>query len=119
MSTLHPWSAAAKMAKRIRKPAPQFNIWKILKGDKVYISGDTRSAHAPQVEILAGKDAGKQGLVGRVIRRQNMVTVAGLNLVRSLFKVLGLCYSAVATCPHAMANPRVCTRAKSPHMCPT
>jgi hypothetical protein len=36
MSTLHPWTQAAKMAKRIRAPAPTIPKWKIVTGDKVF-----------------------------------------------------------------------------------
>lgn len=35
----------------------------------------------PQVEILEGKDAGKQGKVVQVIRQRNWVVVEGLNTV--------------------------------------
>lgn len=35
----------------------------------------------PQVEILEGKDAGKQGKVVQVIRQRNWVVLEGLNTV--------------------------------------
>ena len=36
MSTLHPWTQAARLAISRRKPeAPQFHVWKIISGDKV------------------------------------------------------------------------------------
>lgn len=35
----------------------------------------------PQVEILEGKDAGKQGRVVQVIRERNWVVLEGLNTV--------------------------------------
>ena len=38
------------------------------------------AAHG-QVEILSGKDAGKQGTVLRVVRERNSVIIEGLNLV--------------------------------------
>lgn len=35
----------------------------------------------PQVEVLEGKDAGKQGKVVQVIRQRNWVVLEGLNTV--------------------------------------
>lgn len=40
------------------------------------------SAALPQVEILAGKDKGKQGKVIQVFRHRNWVILEGLNTVR-------------------------------------
>lgn len=37
----------------------------------------------PQVQVLTGKDAGRQGLVTQVVRARNWVVVEGLNTVRS------------------------------------
>ncbi|KAM7384401.1 hypothetical protein PAMA_011653 [Pampus argenteus] len=70
--TNRPWTMAAKMqnppGKRRRKVfveplAPE--DWSVFKGDTV--------------EILAGKDKGKQGKVIQVFRRRNWVIVEGLN----------------------------------------
>lgn len=36
----------------------------------------------PQVQVLAGKDAGKQAMVTQVVRARNWVVVEGLNTVR-------------------------------------
>lgn len=36
----------------------------------------------PQVQVLTGKDAGRQGLVTQVVRARNWVVVEGLNTVR-------------------------------------
>lgn len=44
--------------------------------------GSPPDAHVfPQVEILEGKDAGKQGKVVQVIRQRNWVVLEGLNTV--------------------------------------
>jgi polyphosphate kinase 2 (PPK2 family) len=42
--------------------------WKVCRGDTV--------------EIMRGKDAGKQGVVRKVLRRQNRLVVRGVNLVK-------------------------------------
>lgn len=44
---------------------------------------------SPQVEILEGKDAGKQGRVVQVIRQRNWVVLEGLNTVRGVGRGLG------------------------------
>ena len=54
--------------RRTIKEEDRVKSWKILKGDKV--------------EIIAGKDKGKQGYVIKVLRDQNRLIVGGLNLVK-------------------------------------
>lgn len=68
--------------------------WHLFCGDTVRASGGTEwragsQARIPpslthvflQVEILEGKDAGKQGKVVQVIRQRNWVVLEGLNTV--------------------------------------
>ena len=38
------------------------------------------------VEIIAGKDKGKQGTIVRVLRKKNKVVVSGLNIVKKAMK---------------------------------
>lgn len=51
----------------IRSPIKPIERWTIGRGDLV--------------EVLAGRSAGKQGKVKKVLRRKNRVIVEGLNLV--------------------------------------
>ncbi|XP_065200644.1 large ribosomal subunit protein uL24m [Planococcus citri] len=65
-----PWTLQSKMANPIYKKAPTIYVepikeWKIFKGDRV--------------ELLYGKDKGKQGIVAQVIQERNWVVVEGLN----------------------------------------
>ena len=46
-----------------------------------------------QVEILVGKDKGKQGLVNCIIKERNWVYVEGLNCVRSRFQRISTYFS--------------------------
>jgi large subunit ribosomal protein L24 len=57
-------------AQRDKEPRPEHVIptWNICRGDTV--------------EVLRGKDAGKQGVVRKVLRRQNRLVVRGVNLVK-------------------------------------
>jgi len=41
-----------------------------------------------QVEVLVGKDKGKQGTVNCIIKERNWVYVEGLNCVRSNFDII-------------------------------
>lgn len=53
------------------------------------------SVFVSQVEILSGKDKGKQGKVLQVFRHRNWVILAGLNTVRKCYflrRSLGLIY---------------------------
>ncbi|XP_037548854.1 probable 39S ribosomal protein L24, mitochondrial [Nematolebias whitei] len=70
--TSRPWTVAAKMRnppgkrrKKVFVEPLEPEDWTLLKGDRV--------------EILAGKDKGKQGKVTQVFRRRNWVIVEGLN----------------------------------------
>lgn len=49
-----------------------------------------------QVEILVGKDKGKQGLVNCIIKERNWVYVHGLNCVCSVFDVFSYSWSPYA-----------------------
>lgn len=64
-----PWTAAAKRVARLkghkRKPPEPIKDWKIVRGDLV--------------EVLSGRDKGKQGEVCLVARRKNSVMVEGTN----------------------------------------
>lgn len=51
-----------------------------------------------QVEILTGKDKGKQGVVSLVARRKNSVIVEGMNAVRSMMEST-LYIVVLLTCP--------------------
>ena len=55
-----------------QKPDP-ISKWRIVRGDVV--------------EILSGRDRGKQGKVVKVDRRKNGLFVEGLNMVRRCFRV--------------------------------
>eukprot|EP01112_Ceratiomyxa_fruticulosa_P016842 TRINITY_DN5141_c0_g1_i1.p1 TRINITY_DN5141_c0_g1~~TRINITY_DN5141_c0_g1_i1.p1 ORF type:complete len:186 (-),score=31.56 TRINITY_DN5141_c0_g1_i1:46-603(-) len=60
-------------ARRMHKPLPDpIKKWNIIKGDKV--------------QIMSGKDAGKQGVVKVVMRARNRLIVEGLNLVKKHMK---------------------------------
>lgn len=39
-----------------------------------------------KVQVIAGKDKGKQGIVEKVLSAQNRVVVAGVNLIKRHFK---------------------------------
>lgn len=70
--------------------------WKVFRGDTVSVptpqgppQDDGQSGGAaltpvspPQVQVLVGKDAGKQAMVTQVVRARNWVVVEGLNTVR-------------------------------------
>ncbi len=66
--------------------------WHFYRGDRVSLDGAgcvcgevlTVTVIVSQVEIVKGKDAGKQGLVNAVIKQRNWVFVAGLNCVSCL-----------------------------------
>ena len=59
------WERAAKLYGKTRRPVEKITKWNIVRGDLV--------------QILAGKDKGKQGKVNQVIRVRNSVMVEGLN----------------------------------------
>lgn len=74
MSTKHAASAAARLfdkASRI-KPEDLITSWRVLKGDKV--------------QVISGRDFGKQGLVKKVVRKDNSVIVEGVNIVKKHVK---------------------------------
>ncbi|KNC48183.1 39S ribosomal protein L24 [Thecamonas trahens ATCC 50062] len=52
----------------VRAAMDAISSWKVVKGDTVV--------------ILAGRDAGRQGVVEKVLRKKNKVIVDGLNLVK-------------------------------------
>ncbi|XP_065836772.1 large ribosomal subunit protein uL24m-like [Oscarella lobularis] len=64
-----PWSAAARRLRQLkgvkRKPPEPIRRWKMVRGDSV--------------EVLAGKDKGKQGKLIDIDRKLNRVFVQGLN----------------------------------------
>ena len=89
-----PWTAAAKRVAQLRgnkrKPLEPIRKWNVVRGDLVSLIAAVRCTILlktrivnciPQVEILAGKDKGKQGNVSVVARRQHQVIVSGLNTV--------------------------------------
>ena len=83
-----PWTAAAKRVAQLRgnkrKPLEPIKKWNIVRGDLVnfcLVSICAREICIPQVEILAGKDKGKQGKVSVVARKQHQVIVSGMNTV--------------------------------------
>ncbi|CAM2108296.1 large ribosomal subunit protein uL24m [Caretta caretta] len=67
-----PWTAAAKANNPPGRRRKKVFVEPISKEDWKVFRGDT-------VEILIGKDAGKQGMVNQVIRARNWVFVEGLN----------------------------------------
>lgn len=62
--------------------------WKIFRGDKVshfmsIVLNLSMIAHGhTKVQVLSGKDAGKQGFVLKVFRKKNAVRVQGVNMVQ-------------------------------------
>lgn len=65
-----PWTKMAQIRNDPRRPkknilVPPLKEWFYFRGDKV--------------QIITGKDAGKQGLINAVIKQRNWVFVAGLN----------------------------------------
>jgi large subunit ribosomal protein L24 len=74
MSTKHAASAAARLFDKSRriKPEDLITSWRVLKGDKV--------------EVISGRDFGKQGLVKKVVRKENSVIVEGVNIVKKHVK---------------------------------
>lgn len=66
--------------------------WKVFRGDTVSLplppplpglgSPPLTPFSPPQVQVLVGKDAGKQAMVTQVVRARNWVVVEGLNTVR-------------------------------------
>jgi len=70
--------------------------WKVFRGDTVSVPPPSPASHplpvprgpplsplpVPQVQVLVGKDAGKQAMVTQVVRARNWVVVEGLNTVR-------------------------------------
>ncbi|CAL8364745.1 unnamed protein product [Arctogadus glacialis] len=67
-----PWTEAAKKRNPLGKNRRKVFIEPIASQDWSVFKGDT-------VEILAGKDKGKQGKVVQVIRKRNWVVLEGLN----------------------------------------
>ncbi len=74
MSTKHAASAAARLFDKARriKPEDLITSWRVLKGDKV--------------QVITGRDFGKQGLVKKVLRKDNSVIVEGVNIVKKHVK---------------------------------
>ena len=74
MSTKHAASAATRLFDKARriKPEDLITSWRVLKGDKV--------------EVISGRDSGKQGLVKKVVRKENSVIVEGVNIVKKHVK---------------------------------
>jgi len=74
MSTKHAASAAARLFDKARriKPEDLITSWRVLKGDKV--------------QVISGRDSGKQGLVKKVVRKDNSVIVEGVNIVKKHVK---------------------------------
>nr|XP_046274287.1 probable 39S ribosomal protein L24, mitochondrial [Scatophagus argus]XP_046274288.1 probable 39S ribosomal protein L24, mitochondrial [Scatophagus argus] len=70
--TSRPWMPAAKKQNAPGKKRKKVFVERIAPEDWNVFRGDT-------VEILAGKDKGKQGKVIQVFRRRNWVILAGLN----------------------------------------
>ncbi|RLV87518.1 hypothetical protein DV515_00015651 [Chloebia gouldiae] len=87
------------MAARLRNPPGQRRRkifvepiakedWKVFKGDTAppgvgsWAGVPPLPLSPPQVQVLAGKDAGKQGMVTQVVQARNWVVVEGLNTVR-------------------------------------
>ena len=51
-----------------KKPSETpFKTWRLVKGDKVI--------------VISGRDKGKQGIIYRVYRKQNSVSVSGINIL--------------------------------------
>lgn len=61
-----------------------------------------------QVEILAGKDKGKQGHVALVIRRLNRVIVGGLNTVSTSSKTV-MCGSCIILPQESRISDSLCS----------
>lgn len=67
-----PWTKMAQIKNDPKQPkarlfVPPLKDWFFYRGDKV--------------QILTGKDAGKQGLISAIIKQRNWVFVQGLNCV--------------------------------------
>ena len=89
------WERAAKLYGKTRRPVEKITKWNIVRGDLVSVGTLNRVIPLTtsvlrnggecgvlvQVQILAGKDKGKQGKVNQVIRVRNSVMVEGLNTV--------------------------------------
>ncbi|XP_078522548.1 large ribosomal subunit protein uL24m [Lissotriton helveticus] len=67
-----PWTLAAKRKNPPGKMRNKVFVEPIAKEDWQYFRGDT-------VEVLAGKDTGKQGKISQVVLERNWVVVEGLN----------------------------------------
>ncbi|KAJ1090525.1 hypothetical protein NDU88_003657 [Pleurodeles waltl] len=67
-----PWTLAAKKKNPPGKMRNKVFVEPIAKEDWAYFRGDT-------VEVLFGKDTGKQGKISQVILERNWVVVEGLN----------------------------------------
>uniref|UniRef100_V9LA61 Large ribosomal subunit protein uL24m n=1 Tax=Callorhinchus milii TaxID=7868 RepID=V9LA61_CALMI len=70
--TNRPWTVAAKRHQPPGKKRRKVFVERIAPEDRTVLRGDT-------VEILKGKDAGKQGKVSQVIGARNWVLVEGMN----------------------------------------
>lgn len=68
-TTNRPWTDEAKRQNQVDRSTPVFvepiKDWNVFRGDRV--------------EVLVGKDRGRQGIVSQVIQERNWVMVAGLN----------------------------------------
>ena len=70
---------------RPKKLPEPISVWKIVRGDKVLWSiivfCTSSSNQGVQVQVVAGKETGKQGTVVKVYRKEQKLLIASLNLV--------------------------------------
>lgn len=76
--------------KNIKYPEP-LKQWKIVKGDTVQIL-----LHFCQVQVISGKEKGKQGKVVQVLRKKQQLIVEGVNIVFN-FLFNGIAYKTYKT----------------------
>uniref|UniRef100_A0A7S1C4Y4 Large ribosomal subunit protein uL24c n=1 Tax=Bicosoecida sp. CB-2014 TaxID=1486930 RepID=A0A7S1C4Y4_9STRA len=62
------WAMEGGIRQAKRMPPAPLGKWRIVRGDTV--------------EVVSGRDRGKQGVVKRVLRKQNRIVVEGVNMVR-------------------------------------
>mmetsp|Transcript_167893 Transcript_167893/g.408054 ORF Transcript_167893/g.408054 Transcript_167893/m.408054 type:complete len:175 (-) Transcript_167893:10-534(-) len=65
---LRRWAMEGAIRQTTKRPPAPLPKWRIVRGDLV--------------EVVSGRDRGKQGVVQRVLRKQNRVVVEGVNMVR-------------------------------------
>jgi large subunit ribosomal protein L24 len=90
-----PWTKMAQIKNAERNKSkiivPPLRDWYFFRGDKVieivfilkkmHLNILKKTNFQFQVQIMSGKDAGRQGIVNAVIRQRNWVFVQGLNTV--------------------------------------